>query len=153
MKRRFKVRVIAQPMPTNPTLPSNPTLSTEPTPTVATTIATTQMLVARTLATSGTVIPVTVYKLAQGKFKGIPYPTKRLQEEGPSTPSGNKPLVEQQPKAAVTATAPQKGTLHGLIPCQLPQTCLMLGHLGQFPQWMLPHLLRWKRQKKRFHPE
>ena len=96
-------------MPTNPTFPTNLTLSTEPPPTVATTMVTTQMPVARTAATTATAIPVTVYNLAQGKFKGIPYPTKRLQEEeGPSNPSSNNPLVEQEPEAAVTATSAQK---------------------------------------------
>ena len=34
VKRRFKGRVIAQPMPANPTLPNNLTLPAEPTPTV-----------------------------------------------------------------------------------------------------------------------
>ena len=103
------MRVTAQPMPTNPTLPTNLTLSTEPTLTVATTMVTTQMPVTRTAAATTTAIPVTVYNLAQGKFKGIPYATKRLQEEeGPSTPSSINPLVEQQPKAAITATGPQK---------------------------------------------
>ena len=39
VKRRFKVRVIAQPMPANPTLPVNPTLPADPTPTAVTTMA------------------------------------------------------------------------------------------------------------------
>ena len=107
VKRRFKVRVIEQPMTTNPTLPANPALSTEPTPTVDITMATTQIPEARTAAAPTTAIPVTVYNLAHGKFKGISYPTKWLQEEGPPMPSGNNPFVEQQPKVAVTATAPQ----------------------------------------------
>ena len=109
VKRRFKVRVIAQPMPTNPTLATNLTLSTQPTPTMATTMVTIQMPMARAAIITATGIPLTVYSLAQGKFKGVPYPTKRLQEEeGLSTPSSNNPLVEQQSKAAVTATVPQK---------------------------------------------
>ena len=48
-----------------------------------------------------------MYNLAQGKFKGIPYPTTKFQEdEGPSTPSCNNPQ-EQQPETAITAAAPQ----------------------------------------------
>ena len=54
-----------------------------------------------------TSIPVTVYNLVQDKFKGIPYPTRKSQEEeGPSTSNCNNPQEEQQPEAAVTATAP-----------------------------------------------
>ena len=46
--------------------------------------------------------------MAQGKFKGIPYPTRKPQEEeGPSIPSCNNPQEEQKPEASVTATAPQ----------------------------------------------
>ena len=104
VKRRFKMRVITQPISTNPTLPVNPILPAEPTPTVATSTVTTQMPVAKSAATS---IPVTVYNLAQGKFKGIPYHTTKYQEgEGPSTTSCNDPQ-EQQSEAAITATAPQ----------------------------------------------
>ena len=101
------MRVSAHPTPMNPTLPADTTLSTEPTPTVATNMVTTQMPVARTANTTATAVPVTVYNLAQGKFKGIPYPTKRLkEEEGLSIPSGNNPLMEQQPAAVATASAP-----------------------------------------------
>ena len=78
VKRSFKLRVITQPMSTNPALPANSTLSTEPTPTVATTMTVTQMPVARTAVATTTAKLVTIYNLAQGKFKGIPYPTKRL---------------------------------------------------------------------------
>ena len=85
VKRRFKVRVITQPISTNPTLPMNPTLPAEPTPAVVTSTVTIQMPVAKSAAMT---IPVTVYNLAQGKFKGIPYPTRKFQEgEGPSTPA------------------------------------------------------------------
>ena len=73
VKRRFKVSMIAQPMPTNPTLPVNPILPAEPT--VVTFTVTTQMPVAKSAATS---ISVTVYNLVQGKFKGIPYPTTKF---------------------------------------------------------------------------
>ena len=79
------MRVIAQPLPTTPTMcaPMNPI----PTPTVATCTASTQMPVVKFAATS---IPVTVYNLEQGKFEGIPYPTGRPQvEENPSIPNCN----------------------------------------------------------------
>ena len=69
VKRRFKVRVIAQPMPANPTPPA------EPNHTVINTMVTTQMPVAKSAATAATSIPVTVCNLVQGKFEGIPYPT------------------------------------------------------------------------------
>ena len=85
VKRRYKVRVIAQPIPTNPTSPVNPILPIEPTPTVATSTATTQTLVVKSAATS---IPVTVYNLVQGKLEGIPYPTGK-------TPSGRKSFCPQ----------------------------------------------------------
>ena len=105
VKRRFKVSVIAQPMPINPTLPMNPIPPAEPTPTVTTSTATTQMPVVKSAATS---IPVTVYDLAQGKFEGIPYPTGRPQvEENPSAPSCNMPQQRQQPKATPTVTTLQ----------------------------------------------
>ena len=108
MKRRFKVKVIAQPMPANPNLSVNPILPADPTPTVVTTMETIQMPVAKSAAVTATSIPVTVYNLAQGKFKGILYPTRKPQEEEvPSTPSCNNLQEEQQPEAAVTATAPQ----------------------------------------------
>ena len=107
VKRRFKVRVIAQPLPANPNLSVNPILPTDPTPTVVSNTATTQMPVKKTAMTA-TSIPVTVYNLAQGKAKGIPCPTRKLQEgEGPSAPSCNTPQEEQQTETAVTGTAPQ----------------------------------------------
>ena len=152
VKRRFKVRVIAQ--PTNPNLPTNPTLSTEPTQTMATTMVTTPAQVARTAPTTTTTVPIIVYNLAQGKFKGIPYPIKSLQEEGSSNSGGNNPLWSSKPKLQSLPQPYRKGrTLHGLMPCQLPQMFLMLGHPSQFPQWKLPQLLKWKRQKRKFHPE
>ena len=44
-------------------------------------------------------ILVTVYNLAQGKFKGIPHPTGRLQaEENPSAPSCSLPQQRSQPQ-------------------------------------------------------
>ena len=88
MKRRFKVRVIAKPMPTNPTLPVNLTLPAELNPTVANTMVTTKTLVAKSASMAATSIPVTVYNLAQDKFEGIPYPSRKFQEgEGPSAPA------------------------------------------------------------------
>ena len=96
VKRRFKVRVITQPMPINPTLPMSQTLSTDPTPTAVTTMVTlTQMPVARSVTAIAKSISVTVYNLAPGKFKEIPYPVSKSQEEeSPSTSSGNNPLLE-----------------------------------------------------------
>ena len=95
VKRKFKVRVIAEPMP------MNPTPSTEPNHTVVNTMMTTQMPVAKSTATVPKPMPVTVYNLAQGKFEGIPYPTGKLQEEeGPPTPSCNTPQERQQPEVA-----------------------------------------------------
>ena len=100
--------MIAQPMPTNPTL-LYITLPTNPTQTVVIMTAT-QMPVAKPESTTAkpSLIPVTVYNLAQGKFKEIPYPIRKSQEdEGPSAPSGNNTHEDQQPKAAATATALQ----------------------------------------------
>ena len=105
VKRSFKVRVIAQPMPTNPTLPVNLTPPPEPNPTVVNTTVITKMTVTKSAATS---IPVTVYNLAQGKAEGVPYPTgKPQEEEGPSAYSSNNPQERQQPETGATATAPQ----------------------------------------------
>ena len=105
VKGRFKVRIITQPMPANPTLPVNLTLSTDPTPAVVTTMVTfAQMAVAKPATIITKSIPVTVYNLAQVNSRKSPI---QQEEEGPSTPSSNNPFVEQQPKAAATATAPQ----------------------------------------------
>ena len=102
VKRRYKVRVIAQPMPANQTSPVHPILPAEPTPTVATSTTTTLMPVVKSAATS---IPVTVYNLVQGKFEGILYPTGRPQvEENPSAPSCNMPQQRQQPEATPNVT-------------------------------------------------
>ena len=63
---------------------------------------------AKSIATTTTSIPVTVYNLVQGKFKGIPYPLRKFKEgEGPSTPSCNNPQDDQLPEAAIIATVPQ----------------------------------------------
>ena len=66
------------------------------------------MPVAKSAAMTATSIPVTVYNLAGGKFKGIPYPTRKPQEEeGSAAPNCDNPQEEQQPEAAATVTAPQ----------------------------------------------
>ena len=62
VKRRFKVRVIIQPMLANPTPPAVPN------PTVVNTVATTQIPVSISAAMADTSLPVTVYNLAQSKF-------------------------------------------------------------------------------------
>ena len=94
MKRRFKVRVIVQPLPLNPTLPSNPT------PMAVTTMATsTQTSAVKSTATTAnpTPIPVTLYNLAQSRIQEIPNPLmRRFQGEDPSTPSGDNPSKSQQ---------------------------------------------------------
>ena len=90
-KRRYKVRVIAQPIPKTP-VPTAPVNSTPivPTPTVSTT--STQMPMVKSAATS---IPVMVCNLAKGKFDGVPYPTERPQaEEIPSVHISNPPPLE-----------------------------------------------------------
>ena len=77
----------------------NPTLPADPTPIAVTTMVTsTQMPVAKlaTATAKSSLIPVTVCNLAQGKFKGFPYPARKFQgEEGPSAPSSNNPPEEQ----------------------------------------------------------
>ena len=72
-------------------------------------VTSTQMPVAKpTATTKSSLIPVTVYNLALGKFKDVPYPTRKYQEEeGPSTSSGNNPHEEQQPESAASVTAQQ----------------------------------------------
>ena len=135
VKRRFKVRVITQSMPTNPTLPVNPTLSNVLTPTVVTTMATlAQMPVAKPATTIAKSIPVTIYNLSQGKFKGIPYPVGKSQKkEGPSTPSGDNLLQSSNPKLhPMSQPWRMERTPHGQILCQ-PLTCLLREHLGQSP--------------------
>ena len=101
VKRRYKVRVIAQPLLTTPTSPVNPIPPAVPTTTVATSTATTQIPMVKSAATS---IPVTLYILAQGKFEGIPYSTPRPQvEENPSASSCNMPQQKHQPEAIPSA--------------------------------------------------
>ena len=98
-KRRYKGRVLAQPVTTTPTTPVN---STAPTPTVATTSS--QMPVTRSAATS---IPVTVYKLATGQFAEVPYQTERPQDEGhSSTQISNPSPLEDIPSVPVRQGIP-----------------------------------------------
>ena len=95
---------------------------------VATSSASTQMPIVKSPAAA---ILVIVYNLAQGKFKGVPYPTGRPQvEKNPSTPNCYPP----QPEAAPSAQPPrsEKTTL-GLTPCQPPQIYSKPEQIGQFP--------------------
>ena len=75
VKRRYKVRVVTQPLPTTPTLPVNPISPVVPTPTVATSTTTTQTPMMKSAATS---IPVIVYNLAQGNLNEFPTPQEDL---------------------------------------------------------------------------
>ena len=125
-------------MPANPYLPMNPTLPTNPTPTVVTTMATLiQMPVTWPATTTAKSIPMTVYNLAQGKFKGIPYPTRRSQEEGgPSYPSSNNPMRSSNPKLKPLPQPhkPERKPI-GQTLCQSVQIYLLKGHHGQSSLW------------------
>ena len=94
VKRRYKVRVIAKPMPAIPNSLVNPILPAEPIPTVATPTVIAQMPVVKSAATS---IPVTVYNLAQGKFEGIP-----TSQEGPKWKKILLPQLKYTPTKATT---------------------------------------------------
>ena len=99
------MKVLAQPIPTNPT-PTTPVNSTAPPPTVATTSS--QMPVVRSVTES---IPVMVFKLAMGKFTEVPYPTARPQNGGhPSIQSSNPPPLEDIPSAPVRQCTPWPST-------------------------------------------
>ena len=103
--RKYKVRVIAQPIPTTPT-PTAPVYSTTPTPTVTT--VSTQIPMVKSAAKS---IPVTVYNLVKGKFSEIPYPTGRPQNKGnPSILNSNPPPLEDIPNAPVREATPWPST-------------------------------------------
>ena len=92
-KRRYKVRVIAQPLPT--TLTTSAPVNPIPTPNSSHSYRSTQMPVVKSAAMSA---PVTLYKLSQGTFKAIPYPTGKSQvEENPSTSNCNPPQSEATP--------------------------------------------------------
>ena len=106
-KRRYKVRVIAQAIPTTPmpTTPVNLT-PTVPIPTVTTT--STQTPVVKSATTS---ILVMVFNLATAKFAEIPYPTGRPQNEGnPSVHDSNPPPLEDIPNAPVIQDTPWPST-------------------------------------------
>ena len=93
IKRRYKVRVFTQPIPSTPT-------STTPAPIVA--IVTTQTPVVRSAAES---IPVMVYKLATGKFAEVQFQTTRSQNKG-----SNLPPLEDIPNAPVRQGTPWPST-------------------------------------------
>ena len=104
-KRKYKVRVIAQPIPTTPT-PSTPVNWTTDTSTVAT--VSTQMPMVKSAAMS---IPVTVYNLAKGKFSEISYPIGRPQtERNPSIQNSNPPPLEDIPNVPVREATPWPST-------------------------------------------
>ena len=111
VKRRSEVRVIAQPMPINPTP------SAEPNHTVVNTMVITQMPVAKSMATAATSMHVTVYNLVQGKFKESP---KRKKVLLPPTVTPLRKDSNQKLQPHRTGKIP-----YGLILYQLPQTCLM----------------------------
>ena len=154
VKRRFKVRAIAWPKLANPTLPANLTFPTGPTPTVVNTMATsTQMLVTRPKTATTKSIPVTVYSLAQGKFKGIPYPASKSQE-APSSPVVTIPLRSINPKLQpLPHPCRPERTPNGQIQCQPLLTYLLKGHHDQSPLIMVksqhPPLSKVKRQRRR----
>ena len=102
-KRRYKVRVLDQPIPTTPTS-TTPVNSTAPTPTVAT--ASTQTPVVKSAAAS---IPVMVYNMATGKFREVPYPAERPQEK-PSIHDSNPPPLEDIPNVPVRQGTPWPST-------------------------------------------
>ena len=104
-RRRYKVRVIAQPIPTTP-MPATPVNSTPtvPTSTVATT--STQMPLVKSAATS---ILVMVYNLVKGKFDEVPYPTERPQEN-PFVHNSNPPPLEAIPNVPVREATPWPST-------------------------------------------
>ena len=148
IKRSFKVRVIAQPLPMNPSLPIGPTLM------VITTKATlTQMSAVKPTPTtaSPTSIPVTVYNLAQGKFKEFPYPAGKPQkEEGPSTPNSSNPPKVQQPKVTTTATALQTRE-DTPWPNTMPASTNLFVTRASWPispnKTQHPESLKWKKQR------
>ena len=132
VKRRYKVRVITQPLPATPTPPVNPIPACCTYPYSSHFYCNQSNAPMKSAATS---ILVTVYNLAQGKFEGIPYPTGRPQvEENPSTPAtvhpnkGNNLKLYPMPQPYRSERTP-----HGLTLCLPQQTCLRPGQIGQFP--------------------
>ena len=131
-KRRYKMRVISQPIPTILMLNTPVNLTPiGPTPTVATT--STQIPMVKSAAAS---ILVTVYNFAKRKFDGVPYPIERPQaEEIPSVYNSNPPSLEAIPNAPTFQV--REDTL-GLTQSQPPWTYLKPGWIGQFPQHQHP---------------
>ena len=86
---------------------------------------------------SPTLIPVTVYNLAQSRIQEIPNPPMRFQgEEDPSIPNSDNPLRCSNPKLQpVPQPCRPEKTPHGQIPCQPLLTYFLQGHHGQFPKW------------------
>ena len=122
-------------MPANPTLPMNLTLSTDPTPTAVTTVTLAQMPVVKLATMIAKFIPVTVYNLAQGKFKEIPYPERKSQrKKAPPPPVVTVPLWNSNPKLQpLPQPCRTERTPHGQIPCQPLMTCLLREYLGKSP--------------------
>ena len=106
IRRRFKVRLIEQCLPINPTFPVNLALTV-----VTTMVTSTQTSAVKLTATTAnpTPLPVTIYNLAQSRIQEIHNPPiRKIQgEEGSSTPNSDNPPKVQQPQAATTATSPQ----------------------------------------------
>ena len=148
------MRVISQPLPTNPTVLINP-IATAVTSMVTSTL-TSAVKPAATTA-NPTPIPVTVYNLAQSKIQEIPNPPMRKfqGEENPSPPMVTIPLrhsnLKLQPLPQLHR--PER-TLYGQIPYQPLLTYLSQGHHGKFPQVKPLHTcsLKQKRQKIGPHP-
>ena len=107
-KRRCKVRMIAQPIPTTPT----PTTTVNSTPTVPTppvSTSSTNMPVEKSAAAS---IPVMVHNLAKEKFDEVPYPSEIPQvEENPSIHNSNPPPLEAITNTQVREDTPWTNTI------------------------------------------
>ena len=126
VKGRYKVRVIAQPLPTISTMtaPMNPI----PGPTVATSTASTQMSMVKSAAST---ILVTVCNLAQGNFEGIPCPTGRTQvEEHPTPPTAVHPNLKLYP---LSQPFRSEKTPLGLTPYQPPWIYSKPGQMAKPP--------------------
>ena len=87
MKRQFKVRLIEKSL-----------LEPKAAATMATSTPT-SVVQSTTTTAKPSPIPVMMYNLAQGKFQGVPNPTKRFQdEENPFTPILTMPLWHSNPR-------------------------------------------------------
>ena len=117
-------------------------------------MAITQISVAKLAAMAVTSISVAVYNQAQGKFKGIPYPTgKPQEEEGPSTPSCSNPQERQQPEVAVTTTVPQNRE-DTPWPNTIPASTNMFDARASWPilTTEVPTIVKMEKQSKGPHP-